>query len=155
MALETSTQYSKSEREKKILYNIAYMWNLEKLCKWSYLQSRSRDTDVETTYGSTGGRDSKMDWETGMDLYTLLGIEWGLLLLWWLSSQESNVKNPVSPTMQEMQVWRLGHKDPWRRKWQPTPTFLSWKSHGQRSRAGYSPWGCKSQTHLVTKQPHV
>ena len=59
------------------------------------MQSRSRDTDVETTYGSTGGRDSKMDWETGMDLYTLLGIEWGLLLLWWLSSQESNVKNPV------------------------------------------------------------
>ena len=32
---------------------------------------------------------------------------------------------------------------PWRRKWQPTPVFLSRKSHGQRSLAGYSPWGCK------------
>ena len=29
-------------------------------------------------------------------------------------------------------------KTPWRRAWQPTP-----KSHGQRSLAGYRPWGCK------------
>ena len=34
-------------------------------------------------------------------------------------------------------------KIPWRRKWQPTPVFLPGKSHGQRSLAGYSPWGCK------------
>ena len=27
----------------------------------------------------------------------------------------------------------------WRRKWQPTPVFLSEKSHGQRSLVGYSP----------------
>ena len=32
-------------------------------------------------------------------------------------------------------------KIPWRRKWQPTPVFLPGKSHGQRSLAGYSPWG--------------
>ena len=32
---------------------------------------------------------------------------------------------------------------PWRRKWQPTPVFLPGKSYGQRSLAGYSPWGCK------------
>ena len=31
----------------------------------------------------------------------------------------------------------------WRRKWQPTPVFLPGKSHGQRSLAGYSPWGRK------------
>ena len=29
----------------------------------------------------------------------------------------------------------------WRRKWQPTPVSLPGKSHGQRSLAGYSPWG--------------
>ena len=29
----------------------------------------------------------------------------------------------------------------WRRKWQPTPVFLPEGSHGQRSLAGYSPWG--------------
>ena len=34
-------------------------------------------------------------------------------------------------------------KIPWRRKWQPTLVFLSGKSHGQRSLAGYSPQGCK------------
>ena len=32
-------------------------------------------------------------------------------------------------------------KIPWRRKWQPTPVFLPGESHGQRSLAGYSPWG--------------
>ena len=34
-------------------------------------------------------------------------------------------------------------KVPWSRKWQPTPVFLPGKFKGQRSLAGYSPWGCK------------
>ena len=29
----------------------------------------------------------------------------------------------------------------WRRQWQPSPVFLLEESHGQRSLAGYSPWG--------------
>jgi len=29
----------------------------------------------------------------------------------------------------------------WTRKWQSTPLFLLGESHGQRSLAGYSPWG--------------
>ena len=42
---------------------------------------------------------------------------------------------------------------PWRRKWQPTPVFLPGEFHGQRSLAGYSPWGHKRVRHnLVTKQ---
>ena len=32
-------------------------------------------------------------------------------------------------------------KIPWRRAWKPTPVFLPGESHGQRSLAGYSPWG--------------
>ena len=32
---------------------------------------------------------------------------------------------------------------PWRRAWQPTPVFLTGKSHGQRSLAVYSPWDCR------------
>jgi len=32
-------------------------------------------------------------------------------------------------------------KIPWRRKWQPTPVFLPGEFRGQRSLAGYSPWG--------------
>ena len=40
------------------------------------------------------------------------------------------------------------HCERWRRKWQPTPVFLPGESHGQRSLAGYSLWGHKSQTRL-------
>ena len=32
---------------------------------------------------------------------------------------------------------------PWRREWQPTLVFFPSKFHGQRSLAGYSPWGRK------------
>ena len=31
----------------------------------------------------------------------------------------------------------------WRRAWKPTPVFLLGESHGQRSLAGCSPWGCR------------
>ena len=34
-------------------------------------------------------------------------------------------------------------KIPWRRKLQPTPVFLSGKSHGHWSLVSYSPWCCK------------
>ena len=34
-------------------------------------------------------------------------------------------------------------KIPWTRKWEPTPVFLFGEFHGQRSLAGYSPWGHK------------
>ena len=37
-------------------------------------------------------------------------------------------------------------KTPWRRAWQPTPVFLPGESHAQRSLAGCSPRGHKSQT---------
>ena len=34
-------------------------------------------------------------------------------------------------------------KIPWRKKWQPTPVFLTGESYGQRSLAGYGPQSCK------------
>ena len=43
-----------------------------------------------------------------------------------------------------------GRKIPWRRKWQPTPIFLPGKFHGQRSMAGYSPWGRKEHIYTGT-----
>ena len=55
-------------------------------------------------------------------------------------------------------------KIPWRRAWQPTPVSLPGESHGQRSLAGYSPWGGKesdrterlTHTHTVlTPQPGI
>ena len=67
------TEWSKSEKEKQISYNIAYMWNLEKWYRRTYLQSRNRVTDVENkrmvTKGSCGGGTNG---EIGVDIYTLL-----------------------------------------------------------------------------------
>ena len=42
---------------------------------------------------------------------------------------------------------------PRRKKWQTTPVFLPGKSQGQKSLAGYSPWGHKRiGLDLMTKQ---
>ena len=56
---------SKSERENQISYIKAYMCNLEKWCRLSYLQSRNRNTDNRhmDTKAGRGGR---------TDTYTLL-----------------------------------------------------------------------------------
>ena len=45
--------------------------------------------------------------------------------------------------MKETQVRFSDQEDPLEVKWQPTLAFLPGKSHGQRSLAGYSPWGGK------------
>ena len=51
------------------------------------------------------------------------------------------VKNP--PAMRETWVRSLGGEDPLEEGMQPTPVFWPGASHGQRSLAGYSPWGRK------------
>ena len=68
-------------------------------------------------------------------------------LLWWLSDKES----ACQCRRREVDLWI--RKIHWRRKWQPTPVFLSAEFHGQRSLAGYSPWGHKRARHdWATKQ---
>ena len=58
------TEWSKSEREKQISHIKAYIWNVQELCRWTYLQSRNRDADVEEKkYESQAGGGSGMDWE--------------------------------------------------------------------------------------------
>ena len=57
----------------------------------------------------------------------------------------------VQKLQQARKDWRPGFdswvgKIPWRRKWQPIPVYFPGESYGQRSLAGYSPWGCKSWT---------
>ena len=47
------------------------------------------------------------------------------------------------PAMQETWIQSLGQEDPLEKEWQPTPVFSPGESHGQRSLAGYSPWGRK------------
>ena len=54
----------------------------------------------------------------------------------------SAVKN--LPAMQEPPEIRFHlwiRNIPWSRKWQPTSAFLAGEFHGQRSLAGYRPWG--------------
>ena len=72
---ECHTEWSKSEREKQISYNNAYMWNLEKWHRWSYLQSRNRDTDIENKCMDTKGDGGGMNLEIGIDIYTLICIK--------------------------------------------------------------------------------
>ena len=40
------TKWSKSDRERQVSYDIAYMQNLKKWYKWTYLQNRNRLTDL-------------------------------------------------------------------------------------------------------------
>ena len=55
----------------------------------------------------------------------------------WASLVAQTVKN--SPAMWKTWVRKI----PWRRDQLPTPVFLPGEFHGQRSLAGYSPWGHK------------
>ena len=68
MDLETvrDSEQSKSERgEKKSCIN-AYMWNLEKQLRYTYLQNRYKNIDVENKSMDTkvrrGGWDELVDW---------------------------------------------------------------------------------------------
>ena len=54
-----------------------------------------------------------------------------------------------------MQIQPLGWEDPLEKGMATHSSILAWKSHEQRSVAGYSPWGCKrDRHHLATKQQH-
>ena len=62
----------------------------------------------------------------------------------------STVKNLSA--MQEMQVRALGQEDPLEKEWQPTPVFLTGKSHGQRRLVSHSLWGLKESD--TTERPN-
>ena len=66
-------EWSMSEREKWILYNIAYIWNLEKCYRWTYLQSKNRDTGIENGCMDTRGpKSSGINWDIEPDISALL-----------------------------------------------------------------------------------
>ena len=46
-------------------------------------------------------------------------------------------------------------KIPWRRAWRLTPLFLPGESYGQKSLAGYSPWGCEELDTTEQLSMHV
>ena len=60
------TKWSKSDRERQILYDITYMWNIKRWYKWIYLQNRKRLTDMENKLMVTkgeGGRNKLGVWD--------------------------------------------------------------------------------------------
>ena len=67
-----------------------------------------------------------------------------------MSQAAQTIKN--LPAMRETWVQSLGWEDPLEEGWQPTPVFLPGESHGQRSLASYSPWGCK-ESDMTERQP--
>ena len=52
------------------------------------------------------------------------------------------------PVVQETRVPALGQEDQLEKEMAPHSSILAWKSHGQRSTAGYSPCSRKSWTRL-------
>ena len=47
------------------------------------------------------------------------------------------------PAMQETQFQSLGWEDPMVKGVATHSSILAWRIHGQRSLAGFGPWGCK------------
>ena len=90
----------------------------------------------------TGGFNSEAPQKAGIAyMYQLLGLPC------WLSGKEPTCQTRTHG----FNTW-VG-KTFWRKKQPPTSVPLCGKSHGQRSLAGYSPWGCKRVGHdLATKQ---
>ena len=63
----------------------------------------------------------------------------------WASQVALVVKNPPAKAGDVRDTGSiLGQgRFPWRRAWQSTPVFLAGEPCGQRSLAGYNPWGCE------------
>ena len=56
--------------------------------------------------------------------------------------------------MQETRIRSLGWADPPEREWLPAPVFLPGEFHGQRTLAGYRPWGCK-ESDMIERETHT
>ena len=70
--------------------------------------------------------------------YLILWHYWGVLK--WLRGKESACQCKRCKRFR-FDPWV--RKIPWRKTWQPTPSFLPEKFHGERSLAGYHAWACK------------
>ena len=70
------TKWSKSDRERQISYDITYMQNLKKctseLIYKTETDSQTSKTNLLLPKGKCGER---INWETGIDIYTLLYLK--------------------------------------------------------------------------------
>ena len=99
-----------------------------------------------------------LEWSCGLYWQIVCHIGSTLLLLsmylekHWASLVAQTVKH--SPDTQETRVQSLGQEDPLKKGRLPTPSFLSEELHGQRSLAGYSPWGHK-ESDMTEQLTHI
>ena len=70
------TEWSKSDTERQITWYFLYVDSKEKRYKWTYLQNRSRGTDVENKLMVTKGWWGGIHWKIGTDIYILLYIKY-------------------------------------------------------------------------------
>ena len=71
------TKWSKSDRERQISYDIAYMWNLKKMIQMNLFTKQKQTHRLrEGTYGYWGkGLQGGIDWDFRIDMYTLLCLQ--------------------------------------------------------------------------------
>ena len=105
---------------------------------WRIGEGRGREDRMTEGHVRTDTRGSEKHSNTFIEIKTEVVAERGLPR--WCSGKE--------PACRCRRHKRRGFdpwvgKIPWRRAWLPTPVFLPGESHGQRSLAGYSPWGHK------------
>ena len=99
-----------------------------KIVQMNLPQSRNKDTDVEKKHGhqvGEGGRGG-INWETGIDTFTLL-----IICIEYITNENLRYSSGNSASC----CGDLNGK-----------VLLGRDSQGQRSVAGYSPWCYKSQT---------
>ena len=84
------------------------------------------------------------------------------VLLWtgFTAQLGAALRHPPASTGERHGLESWVRKIPWRRAWQPCAVFLAGESHGQRSLAGYRPWGHKEIdiiecTHTHTPQTTI
>ena len=64
------TEWSKSEREKQILYINTYIWNVERWSWWSYLQRSNWNADIRNRFVDTVGEgECGRTWESSTEMH--------------------------------------------------------------------------------------
>ena len=68
----------KSDRERQISYDIAYMWNLKKMIQTSIFTKQKQTHRLREQLMVTRKKEwrGRIDWEFGIDMYTLLYLKW-------------------------------------------------------------------------------
>ena len=65
------TKWSKSDRERQILYDITYMWNLKNSPSKLIYKMKQTHRHRKQTYGYQRGKGGGINWEYGINRYTL------------------------------------------------------------------------------------